>query len=450
MEPALQSCFRLRVNWGEAMKLLIVDDSKVIRHMAEDVLNENDIDVEVFMATSGKEALELLQETDVDVMLLDIIMPELTGLDVLVELKRLGYSSHLKIIMFTSLSDKSYMRDCFQLGASDYIGKPIDPDEFVARVQNALHQLKLEKELSESIHTMKSQNEELKALNERIQETQIQLVQKEQMASMGHLAAGVAHEINNPLGFVISNFNVIKDYFSSYEEYIEELESIYELASAFVPESSQIIEKFNNLKLKSDLDFIREDLEDLYRDTDDGLDRVRTIVDGLRFFSRIDQMEAYEEYNLNDGIENLIVLTKNEMKFVADLELNLDRTIPNVRAIGYQVNQTLLNILMNALDSIKKSEKGQRGIVEIKTFKNDSYIGCTIRDNGVGIEDKVIHDIFKPFYTSKEIGSGVGLGLSISYDIIVNKHGGMLDVQTRVGEYAEFSIYLPIISTNFT
>jgi len=426
------------------MKVLIVDDSMVIRQMAKDVLIENKIDVEILMAASGDEALEMLQETNIDVMILDIIMPGLNGLDVLIKLNKLGYSKQLKIIMFTSLSDKSYMRDCFSLGASDYISKPIDEDEFTARIQNAIHQRKLEKELSESVETMRDQNEELKVLNRQIQEAQLQLIQKEQMASMGHLAAGVAHEINNPLGFVISNFNVIKDYFRTYENYVEEMEEVYKQAKHYVPDTSQIIEKYNNLKLESDLEFIKEDLSELYKDTDEGLNRVRKIVDGLRFFSRVDQLEAYEDYDLNDGIENLVVLTKNEMKFVADLDLQLNVKIPSVRAIGYQINQTLLNILMNALDSIKASEKDGRGLVTITTFMEDSFIGCTIRDNGKGIKDEVLKDIFKPFYTSKDIGDGVGLGLSISYDIIVNKHNGELEVHSELGEFAEFRILLPL------
>lgn len=425
------------------MKVLIVDDSMVIREMAKGVLVENDIDVEILMAASGDEALDVLQETNIDVMILDIIMPGLNGLDVLTKLSDLGYSKQLKIIMFTSLSDKSYMRDCFALGASDYIGKPIDEDEFTARIQNALHQRELEKELSESIETMKVQNEELKSLNNQIQEAQLQLIQKEQMASMGHLAAGVAHEINNPLGFVISNFNVIKDYFRTYENYVDEMEEVYKQAKNYVPESSHIIEKYNNLKLESDLEFIKEDLEELYSDTDDGLNRVRKIVDGLRFFSRVDQLEAYEDYDINDGIENLVVLTKNEMKFVADLELHLDPKVSSVRAIGYQINQTLLNILMNALDSIKSSNKDGRGLVKISTFSEGNFIGCTIRDNGNGIEEHVLKDIFKPFYTSKDIGDGVGLGLSISYDIVVNKHKGKLEVYSELGEFAEFRILLP-------
>ncbi len=141
------------------MKILIVDDSRVIRQMAEDVLRENKIDVEIFKAASGKEALSLLDQVDIDIMILDIIMSGLSGMDVLVKLKDRDISKSLKVIMFTSLSDKSYMRDCFQLGASDYIGKPIDADEFIARIQNAIHQRELEIEVSSSMRTMQAQNE---------------------------------------------------------------------------------------------------------------------------------------------------------------------------------------------------------------------------------------------------------------------------------------------------
>lgn len=426
------------------MKILIVDDSRVIRQMAEDVLRENKIDVEIFKAASGKEALSLLDQVDIDIMILDIIMSGLSGMDVLVELRDREIGKYMKVIMFTSLSDKSYMRDCFQLGASDYISKPIDADEFIARIQNAIHQRELEKEVSKSMMTMQTQNAKLMALNEKIQETQLQLIQQEQMASMGHLAAGVAHEINNPLGFVMSNFNVIKDYIKTFEEYIENMESLCKSASEYIPETSDIKKEMKSLKFETELDFIREDLDDLYKDTDDGLNRVRKIVDGLRFFSRVDQLEAYEDYNINDGIDNLVVLTRNEMKFVADLQLDLDKKLPSVRAIGYQINQTLLNILMNALDSIKRKEEVHRGIIKIKTFQKDNFIGCTIWDNGTGIDSQVIKDIFKPFYSLKDIGEGVGLGLSISYDIVVNKHSGKLDVVSEEGEFAEFTIMLPM------
>jgi len=340
------------------------------------------------------------------------------------------------------------MHECFQLGATDYIGKPIDPDEFSARVQNGLNQQKLKKDLSENIEQMKKQNLELLELNSRIQETQLQLVQKEQMASVGQLAAGVAHEINNPLGFIISNFDVMKDYFRIYDTYIRAMEDVYLATKEYIPESSLIASKVNELKLETDLSFIREDLVELYLDTDDGLSRVRKIVESLRLFSRVDQFDEYEEYNLNNGIEKMVVLTKNEVKYIADLEVELDEKIPHINAIGYQINQTLLNMLMNALDSIKLVKDERRGFIKITTYQENGYIVCTMHDNGLGIPDEILSNVFNPFFTSKPIGDSVGLGLSISYDIVVNKHSGTLEVQSKYGEYAEFILRLPIESAN--
>jgi len=428
------------------MKVLVVDDSRIIRQMAMDVIREKITDVDILLADSGEEALSIISEQDVDLMILDIIMPGLSGMDVLVEMKELNYFDNLKVIMFTSLSDKSSMHECFQLGATDYIGKPIDPDEFSARVQNGLNQQKLKKDLSESIEQMKKQNLELLELNSRIQETQLQLVQKEQMASVGQLAAGVAHEINNPLGFIISNFDVMKDYFRIYDTYIRAMEDVYVATKEYIPESSQIASKVNELKLETDLSFIREDLTELYLDTDDGLSRVRKIVESLRLFSKVDQFEEYEEYNLNNGIEKMVVLTKNEVKYIADLEVDLDEKIPQIYAIGYQINQTLLNMLMNALDSIKLVKNERRGFIKITTYQDDGYIVCTMRDNGLGIPDEILSNVFNPFFTSKPIGDSVGLGLSISYDIVVNKHSGTLEVNSQYGEYAEFIMRLPIES----
>lgn len=407
----------------------------MIQLVAKKMIIENQIEVDIFSAFSGEEALESFNIRDFDIVILDIIMPGMSGVDVLEKIKDWAYTEGVKVIMLTSVSDKALIKDCFQMGAFDYITKPIEEDEFVARIQNAVHQRQLERKLSASVAKMKEQNEELK-------KTQLQLVQKEQMASMGHLAAGVAHEINNPLGFVISNFDVIKDYIKRFETYIDYLEKKSKdmdggLDDLYSKSSVEMFEK--------DLAFIRDDLIELYKDMDEGLDRVKRIVEGLRSFSRIDQLEEYESYSLNEGIETLMVLTKNEIDGYAVLELDLDKSLPKVRAIGYQINQTLLNLLMNALDSIKgrMGKEPHEGVLRVKTFQTDHFVGCTIWDNGVGIAPSKLNDIFKPFYSKTKVKSGIGLGLSISYDIIVNQHNGRLEVRSKEGKFAEFTMMIP-------
>ncbi len=420
------------------MKLLIVDDSKMIQLVARKMISENNIKVEIYSAYSGEEAIDDYDIKEFDIVILDIIMPGISGIDVLKKLRDRHLNEDVKIIMLTSISDKALIKDSFHLGAFDYITKPIEEDEFVARIQNAIHQRMLERKLSESVKMMKAQNEELK-------NTQIQLVQKEQMASMGHLAAGVAHEINNPLGFIISNFDVIKDYIKRFENYIDYLETYSDRP---VQACDNREKTKDHERLEKDLEFIRKDLIELYSDMDDGLNRVRRIVEGLRSFSRVDQLEAYEDYNLNEGIETLIVLTRNEIDGYANLDIELDANIPTTRAIGYHINQTLLNILMNAIESIKvkfENETGS-GIVKIRTFHDAQYVGCTIWDNGLGIAQRELSNIFKPFYSQSKKKMGVGLGLSISYDIIVNKHNGVFDVRSEEGIYAEFTVKVPLIS----
>ncbi len=408
----------------------------MIQLVAKKMIIENQIDIEIFSAFSGEEALEKFNLREFDIIILDIIMPGMSGVEVLKNINDWAYTEGVKVIMLTSVSDKALIKDCFQMGAFDYITKPIEEDEFVARIQNAVHQRQLERKLSASVAKMKEQNEALR-------KTQLQLVQKEQMASMGHLAAGVAHEINNPLGFVISNFDVIKDYIKRFETYIDYLEA---KSNDTEDEPEDLYSKFSIEAFEKDLEFIRDDLIELYKDMDEGLDRVKRIVEGLRSFSRVDQLEEYEAYSLNEGIETLMVLTKNEIDGYAVLELDLQKPLPKVRAIGYQINQTLLNLFMNALDSIKEKmdKETHAGVLRVKTFQTEDFVGCTIWDNGMGIAPSKLNDIFKPFYSQSKAKSGIGLGLSISYDIIVNRHDGRLEVQSEAGEFAAFTMMIPI------
>jgi len=425
------------------MNILVVDDSKLIQQMALDVIAENEFDATVQVASSGNEALKIINHTDVDLMILDIIMPGLSGINVLEKLSMNQKINKMKVIMFTSLSDKKSMQTCFQLGASDYIGKPIDPEEFVVRVKSALHQRKLEKELSKSVEILQFKNEELLKLNEQINTAQVQLVQKEQMASVGHLAAGVAHEINNPLGFITSNFSVMHEYLQKYDQYIQKSEFLLSSAITYIPEDNDIINQVNDMRLKFDIGFIQEDMVDLYKDTMQGLSRVSKIVEGLRGFSGVDTLEEHEDYNLNEGVKSLVLLTKNETKFIADLEMILDESLPIVFAASSSINQVLLNLMLNALESIKSKYEDKRGHIRIETLSDSEYIIYKIWDNGGGLTKDEIKSIFSPFYTTKDVGEGTGLGLSIAYDIVVNKHLGKLEVDSIYGQYAEFSIYLP-------
>lgn len=291
-------------------------------------------------------------------------------------------------------------------------------------------------------------NKELQKTLEELKLTQDHMIQQEKLAGIGQLAAGVAHEINNPLGFVISNFETLKRYVSKYKEFVD---MYRDLKNSFLKSESEKIKtkinNINNFEIKERIDFITEDLEDLFKDTYEGLERISKIIIGLRLFSRVDQQNDYAEYDLNEGIRNTLIVAHNEIKYYAEVEERL-QDIPPVYANGGQINQVLLNLIVNAVHAIRSKDTGQLGLIKITTSCDDKYIYCCIEDNGVGIPPENISKIFDPFYTTKSVGKGTGLGLSISYDIIVNKHQGELLVNSIPGAGSRFTVKLPIHNRN--
>ncbi len=286
--------------------------------------------------------------------------------------------------------------------------------------------------------------EDLEKANQELKEMQSQLVQSEKLASIGQLAAGVAHEMNTPVGFVGSNFETLENYMSKIKElfqmYGELLEKIETSDKAELLDKVDTISKSRN---EMKIDFILEDLPVLFNDSREGIDRVTSIIQNLRDFSRIDQPENLDIYNINDGIKATLVVVQNEIKYDADVEMELSE-LPQILCSTGQINQVLLNILMNAAQAIKSQERDDKGKITIRTYATDDDVVCEISDDGPGIEREKLPKVFDPFFTTKPSGKGTGLGLSISYDIIVNKHKGILLVDNSVDKGTKFTIKLPI------
>jgi signal transduction histidine kinase len=255
-----------------------------------------------------------------------------------------------------------------------------------------------------------------------------QLLQSEKLAAIGQLAAGVAHEINNPVGFVNSNLGTLK----SYADVLLKLVEAYEAVDAGGERS--LIDK---ARQRADLDFLKEDLPTLLAESQDGLNRVTKIVQDLKDFARIDQSE-YQAANLNVALETTLNVVRNEIKYKADVVHDLGN-IPNVECIPAKINQVFMNLLVNAAQSID-----QHGRITIRSGQENDRVWFEIEDTGHGMSDEVKNRIFEPFYTTKPVGKGTGLGLSISYDIIVKKHGGQIDVNSKPGEGTLFRLWLPI------
>ncbi len=275
---------------------------------------------------------------------------------------------------------------------------------------------------------LKQSYEQISNTNEELKQSESQLVQSEKMASIGVLAAGVAHEINNPIGFIRSNLEVLEDYFSDIEKYYHEFNET--LASDE--------EKANHKKLakKYELEFLFKDSPPLIKSSISGVDRVTEIVKNLKTFARIDQPEK-ALIDINEGLSATLNMVHNELKYCCKVHVDL-QPLPQVHAFPGKLNQVFMNLLINAGQSITG-----KGDIFVRTFIDESYIVIEIEDTGTGIDSDDIAQIFTPFYTSKPVGEGTGLGLSISHQII-EQHDGKITVRSELGKGSCFSVYIPI------
>jgi len=272
---------------------------------------------------------------------------------------------------------------------------------------------------------------EMKQTNARLAEAQSQLLQSEKLASIGQLAAGVAHEINNPVGFVASNLGSLRRYMESMLELIR----LYESADkALLP--PELVKEIKSLQERADFEFIHEDLPVLLKESEDGLHRVKKIVQDLRDFSRVDQAD-WQEADLNQGLDSTLNVVMNEVKYKATVKKDYG-PLPAVRCLAAQLNQVFMNLIVNASQAIEK-----RGEIVLKTRQVEDWVCVEVSDNGAGMSPEVLRRIFDPFYTTKPVGKGTGLGLSLSFSI-VQKHGGRIEVESTVGVGTTFKVWIPL------
>jgi two-component system, NtrC family, sensor kinase len=282
-------------------------------------------------------------------------------------------------------------------------------------------------------HVLSLQNQGLADANVRLEEKVAdrtrELLQSEKMAAVGQLAAGVAHEINNPVGFVNSNLGTLGRYATQLLKLVDayaECQSLNGIESA----------RLGAVKAETDLAYMREDLVALIQESQDGLDRVKKIVQDLKDFSHASDAE-WQQTDLNAGLESTINVVWNELKYKAEVKRELGK-IPWIRCIPGQINQVFMNLLVNAAQAIP-----ERGTITVSSGTEGDGVWVEVADSGSGMTPEVQKRIFEPFYTTKPVGKGTGLGLSLSWDIVVNKHGGRFDVESTPGRGTSFRIWLP-------
>ena len=404
--------------------ILIVDDEEPIRNLFASCLSER-----YFCATAGdaQEALLRLASEDFALVISDVQMPGLNGVELLRSITE--HFPNVAVIMVSGVNRTQRVLDAIRLGAYDYLIKPCDLDVLEHSVERALEKRALLRNARRYKQELEEQNVELARSKAELERLQSQIVHSEKMASLGQLAAGVAHELNNPAGFIYGNMEILRTCAAG----LERLLNFY----GHAPLPASLMAPVKAIKEEIDYEHTLEDLKSIIADCHSGAERIRDIVQNLRLFSRLDEAE-FKKVDLHDGIESTIRLI-SQYYSAGHITLERDYTnLPLVDCYAGQLNQVWMNLLTNAAQAI--SSKGK---VRVATREENGMAVVSISDTGSGIAPGDLKKIFDPFFTTKRVGEGTGLGLSITYGII-ERHGGSITVESHPGEATTFTIMIPI------
>jgi two-component system NtrC family sensor kinase len=432
------------------MKILIAEDDPVARRLLQSHLER--WGHEVVAARDGAEAWRLFEGDDFRLVISDWMMPELDGVDLIRRVRSCPQSGYVYAILVTARAEKEDLVQGMEAGADDFLTKPCDREELRVRLRAGERILRLEQTLAEQ--------------NRALRETQSALVQSEKLASLGQLAAGVAHEINNPIAYVSNNLAVLQ---RDALAVMRLLETYREGGKSLAQAEPQLAAAAAQMEEEIDLAYIQENLARQFEKSREGLQRVRDIVRNLRDFARLDEAE-FKEADLNAALESTVEILRYEVKKKAIRVETQFAALPPVLCHPGKINQVFLNLLMNA---IQACEEG--GVIEIRTRieaapgsrrqapgeRATSQPGAwrlepgaedvviEIEDNGCGIRPEDRPHLFEPFFTTKPVGQGTGLGLSVSYGII-RDHGGEIQVESELGRGSVFRVRLPVRAARST
>ncbi|EPJ48253.1 MAG: hypothetical protein OFPI_30190 [Osedax symbiont Rs2] len=434
-----------KLNELQLFEFALTDITQKLRHTLRSLRSSNDqlskINLHLLRAVEQSPTLSTILSVDGKVLYATPSMAELTGFDP-AEIQTLFDQNFVRAVPFQSMVNKSNKKNVKtakwsgEVQISDRDGQKIYLQASLSpvyteqgQIEDYLFSANNITELKQLQLQLKEQNIEQQKNITRLQDAKNQLLQSEKMASIGQLAAGVAHEINNPVGFINANVDTLDNYLQDLFRLIEVYQQ--QLAASDIDSQSS-----TDLCTEIDLDFLRSDIPEMISETQEGLHRVKKIVADLMLFSRTDE-SGFESFDIRLGLESTLNIAWHELKYKAELIKELN-DIPNIECIPSQLNQVFMNLLINASQAL-----AERGTITLRTKKDGDWVIVEIEDNGCGIAAENISRLFDPFYTTKEVGLGTGLGLSVSYSII-QKHAGQITVQSKLGSGSCFSIRLPV------
>jgi signal transduction histidine kinase len=404
-------------------RILIVDDEEPVRKLFAGCLGER---YSCVTAADAQEALVRLAGEPFALVISDVNMPGLSGVELLRRI--VEHFPDTAVVMVSGVDRTQRVLDAVRVGAFDYLLKPCDMDTLELTVERALERRTLLRNGRRYRKDLEKRNAELARSKAELERLQTQIVHSEKMASLGQLAAGIAHELNNPAGFIYGNMEHLKQCAAG----LERLQKYYD--EAVLP--AQVSDGAAAVKKEIGYEHLLADLNSIVADCLHGAERIRDVVQNLRLFSRLDEAE-FKKVDLHEGLDSTIRLLS---QYYGSGRVRLEREygdLPPVDCYAGQLNQVWMNLLVNAAQAV-----GDEGIVHVTTHRELDAANVTIKDTGRGIAPEHLKKIFDPFFTTKPVGEGTGLGLSITYGII-ERHGGSIKVESGLGEGTTFTVTIP-------
>jgi signal transduction histidine kinase len=439
------------------ISILVVDDTPDNIRLLSTILADQGY--EVRKALNGKMALMAVNNSLPDLILLDINMPDIDGYQVCAQLKQNPHTQDIPVIFISALDEVTDKIKAFKLGAVDYVTKPFEQGEVISRVHNQIRLRSLQLELEKK-------NNSLEQAMEQLQQAQAGLVQQQKMLALGQLVAGIAHEINNPVTFIYSNLSHIRNYTS-------DLMRLLTLYRTSTPANAEI----TSLEEEIDIEFLNHDLSKLMKSMQAGAERIREIVFSLRNFSRLGEAER-KLADIHAGLDSTLMLLEYRLKGSmerSEVEIVRDYgKLPLVECYAGKMNQVWMNILNNAIDSLESryandslesrygnktpqtspanqdsplpsSDRGSSTpqIIIRTNLTESGQVSISIQDNGCGMTEEIRQRVFEPFFSTKGVRQSGGLGMTISYGIIINEHQGDISCTSEPGVGTTIHILLP-------
>ncbi|MEP0885392.1 response regulator [Trichocoleus sp. ST-U3] len=429
--------------------VLVVDDNPTNLELLYNALGSSGYEVLVEM--DGFSGIEQAKNYPPDLILLDVQMPGIDGFETCRKLHLDPSTKNIPVIFMTALTDTTDKVKGLHLGAVDYITKPFRHEEALARIQTHLKirrlSLELEQKKQELEEIVQKRTAELTCTLQELKKTQLQLIQNEKLSTIGQLVSGIAHEINNPVGCISGNLEQATLAVKDAVDYIR----LYQ--AKFPNPGIEIEQKAEEI----DLEYLLEDLPKMFLSMHTGIDRIRNISTSLRTFSRAD-VDYKVSVDIHEGLESTLMILQHRLKAqnyrpAIQIIKNYGE-IPKVECYLGQLNQVFMNILANAIDAVEEANLGHtyeaikenpNHIIIQTEMKDEHQVAVRIADNGMGMTKDIKQRIFDHLFTTKPVGKGTGLGLTIAHQIIVEKHGGTLEVNSEWGRGTEFVVTLPIV-----